>query len=159
MNHLRGSPDLAFLLLLLQHGVQNGHHPILKAAVVVVRDQQVAGSVDALQTEVATIEIKLANVELGHALDEVLLNSTARRDDDIDKVVLHEVVNDLSHTARHHVARVGEEDGTLGLLAELGVVPLIRLVGERCIIAQSPVQLEQRKRSALHEDGTNLPFC
>ena len=145
MDHLRRRPDLSLLLLLLQHVVQNGHHPVLEVAVVVVRDQQVAGSVDALQTQVATVEIKLANVELGHALDEVLLDASARRDDNVDKVVLHEVVDDLSHTARHHVARVGEEDGALGLLAELGVVPLVRLVGEGRIIAQSPIQLQHRQ--------------
>ena len=142
MDHLGGRPNLSFLLLLLQHVVQNGHHPVFEVAVVVVRHQQITGSVDTLETQVATVQIELANVELGHALDEVLLNTSASGDHHIHEVVLHEVVNDLSHSTRHHVTRIGEENGALCLLAEFRIAPLIGLVGKRGIIAQSPVQLQ-----------------
>ena len=56
-------------------------------------------------------------------------------------MVLHQIVNNLSHTTRHHIGSVGEENGTLGILAELRIAPLIRLVLQRRIIAQSPIQL------------------
>lgn len=46
----RESPYL--LLLLLQALVENRHHKVLKQAVVLVRNEEVSSSVDALQTEI-----------------------------------------------------------------------------------------------------------
>lgn len=69
------------------------------------------------------------------------------------KVVLHQIVNNLSHSTGHHVGGVGEENGALGLLAELGVAPLVGLVLERSIITQSPVQLWLTRNQLV------LPFC
>lgn len=84
LDHLGRSPDVVLLLLLLQHVVQDGHHPVLEIAVVVVRDKQVSRAVDSLHAQVAAVQIELTNVELGHALDEVLLNSSASSDNHIN---------------------------------------------------------------------------
>ena len=67
--------------------------------------------------------------------------------------MLHQVMADLSHTARHHVTRIGEENGALRLLAELRIVPLVGLVRKRSVIAQSPVKLPH---DSIHPPA---PFC
>ena len=130
-----------FFFLLLKHVVEDRHDPVFEVAVVVVGDDEVASAVQTLQTEVTTIQIEFADVELAHALDEVLLDSSARRNHNIHQMVLHQVVDDLSHTATHHVAGVRKEDRALLVLSEFRVAPLVRLIRQGSVVRKSPVKL------------------
>lgn len=65
--HLGRRPEHA-LLLLKQHGVQDGHDPVLKGTIIAVWDQHVAHSVQALSSQVLTPEVKVPCVGRGHTL-------------------------------------------------------------------------------------------
>ena len=57
--HLGGGPQRALLLLLLQHGLQDGHHPVLKLAVVAVGDQHVPDAVEARLAQLSSPQVEL----------------------------------------------------------------------------------------------------
>ena len=63
--------------LFLEHGIENGHDPVLKLAVVVVGHEQITDSVDALHSQILTSERKLTEVGRGKALDKVLLYASS----------------------------------------------------------------------------------
>ena len=144
---MKGPPKSYFLFLLLKHVIEDRHDPVFEVAVVVVGNNEVSSAVQALQTEVTAVQIELADVELAHAFDEVLLDSSARCDNHIHQMVLHQVVNDLSHTAAHHVAGVRKEDRALLVLSEFRVAPLVRLIRQGSVVRKSPVKLRGQGRS------------
>ena len=55
--------------------------------------------------------------------------------------MLSEVTDDFSLTAGDLIGSVGKEDGASGVLADLRSQPVLVLVGERLLVAQSPIQL------------------
>ena len=63
--------------LFLEHGIENGHDPVLKLAVVVVGYKQIANSVDAFHSQILTSERELTEVGRSKALDEVLLYASS----------------------------------------------------------------------------------
>ena len=56
------------LLLFKQHGVQNGHDPVLKGTVVAVGDQHVAHSVQALGPQILTLQVEVTCISGCHTL-------------------------------------------------------------------------------------------
>ncbi len=70
-------------LLLLKHLVQNRQEPPLKLLVVVVRDEKISSSVDALLSQAPPTEGKLSQVGGRPALDEVFFYSACRGYDDV----------------------------------------------------------------------------
>ena len=56
------------LLLFKQHGVQNGHDPVLKGTVVAVGDQHVAHSVQALGPQILTLQLEVTCISGCHTL-------------------------------------------------------------------------------------------
>lgn len=89
----RGPVDLVLSalagLLLLKHLVEDGHHPILKGAVVGVRHNEVADPVQALFAERSAVGAEGAHVCLAKALDEVFLYAASGGDDTRDVFVLY----------------------------------------------------------------------
>ena len=87
LDHLGRGPDHSLcvrrglhthlLLLLLQHVIKNGHHPVFKVAVIVVGNDEISCAIQTLQPKITTIQIELPNEELPHALNEVLFDASA----------------------------------------------------------------------------------
>jgi hypothetical protein len=76
--------DWSYLRFLLDEAlIQNWVKPLLKVAVVFVRDQQVADPVQAFFAQVGAFQGKISNVRRVHALDEILLDASSGRDDDV----------------------------------------------------------------------------
>ena len=66
------------LLLFKQHGVQNGHDPVLKGTVITVGNQHVTYSVQALGSEVLAPEVEAANIGGCHTLQPHCIASAMR---------------------------------------------------------------------------------
>ena len=159
----RESPYL--LLLLLQALVENRHHKVLKQAVVLVRNEEVSSSVDALQTEIYS-----SRMPTGWTIKYLFPWGWSHRcrkepctwwyplqyhlqwwrcnrprpwaeGSGTYKLVLSEVTDDFSLTAGDLIGSVGKEDGAAGVLADLRSQPVLVLVGKRLLVAQSPIQL------------------
>ena len=58
--------------LLVRHSIEYGHKPVVKVAVVLVRDDEVAYPVHAPLAQRFSIELEVPQVARRHALDEVL---------------------------------------------------------------------------------------
>ena len=59
----------------MQHPVQDGRQPVLKHAVVVVGNQEVADAVDTLAAQLTSRQGELAQVRGSQTLDEVFLDA------------------------------------------------------------------------------------
>jgi len=100
--------------LLVHDLIQNGRDPVLKQTVVVVRNEQIADSVDALVAQLGAGELEVALDSRRQTLDEVLFHAAGRRHQAVDHLVLAQVADVFAHAARHHVGGVAEEDGAVG---------------------------------------------
>ena len=72
---VHGFVRLLALLLLGQHGVEDGQHPVLEGAVVVVGHDEVADAVEALCAQAGAGGGEVAQIGGPQALDEVLLDA------------------------------------------------------------------------------------
>ena len=114
------SPDRLVVLLLLPHGLKDGHDPSLEVHIVVVGDQEVSNAVHTLETKLATIKIEVAHVVMAEALHEILLNTSSSSDDSINHVVLDEILDGLASTGAHQVGSVAKHDSSSRLRSETG---------------------------------------
>ena len=108
-------------LLLLEHGVEDGHDPVLKGAVVLVGHDEVADAVEALEAEALAVGAEGGHVGVAEALDKVLLDAAGGGDDGRDVLVLDQVAQDAAEARRDEVGGVAEED--CRLVVGLGVPP------------------------------------
>lgn len=86
-----GVRRVSSILLLVQHGVQDGHDPVFEEAVVGVGHDEVADAVHALGAQGGAVGGEGAEVGGREALDEVFLDAAGCRDDGGDVSVLSEV--------------------------------------------------------------------
>ena len=69
-------------LLLLEHLVEKWLYPILKRAIVGVRDEQVSSAIHAALSELRACPlVEVAEISRREAFNDVLLNAARRRDD------------------------------------------------------------------------------
>ncbi len=144
-------------LLLLEHGGEDGHDPVLKEAVVVIRDDEVADAVQALCAQGGARRGELAEEGGAQAFDEVFLNAAGGGDDGGDVGVLGEVAQGAAEARGDEVAGVAEEDG--GLCIGFRVAPGSLggvLVGEGEITGYWGLFWSNRKRENGGERGMNI---
>mmetsp|Transcript_63208 Transcript_63208/g.150744 ORF Transcript_63208/g.150744 Transcript_63208/m.150744 type:complete len:312 (-) Transcript_63208:353-1288(-) len=103
VDDLGRGPHNAILVLLIMHGFQDGPKPILKLAIVVVWNEEVACAINALLPQRQAIKGKLSNVELRHALYQILFDSTAGGYHDLHHLMLRQEAYRLSYTTANHV--------------------------------------------------------
>lgn len=130
---------LLALLLLGQHGVEDGQHPVLEGAVVVVGHDEVADAVQALCTQAGAGRGELAQVGRAQTLDEVLLDAAGRGDDGGDMLVLYQVAQRLAQARGDQVGRVAQEQG--GAVACFGIPPRALSVLESVWAKHAPFRL------------------
>lgn len=98
-------------------------------------------SVLAFQSELATGEMKVADVCGSEALDEIFLDATCCGHDGIDQLMLAQVTDGLAYSAGNHVGRVPQEDGALDALPIFGVLGLVVIVLLDGLLCQRPLEL------------------
>ena len=135
-------PHLPRLLLLREHGVEDGREPVLELAVVVVRHDEVPDAVHATPAQVCAVHVEVCEVRFPEALDEVLLDAPGSGHDRVDVLVLDEVENDFTQPGRNKVRSVAQEDVALGLRAHLRREILLRLVFGDRLVRQPPFALD-----------------
>ena len=108
-------------LLLLQHLVQDRHHPVLEGAVVGIGHHQVPYAVEALRPELSARRMERGHVGVPETLDEILLDTPCCRNDARHMLMLHQIAEDAPESRRDHVGRIAKEDG--GLVTSLGIAP------------------------------------
>ena len=84
-------PDDPRIVLLDKHLVEQRHEPVLEFAIVVVGYDQVPDAIHTSLTKVRSVHIEVCEICLAEAFNEVLLNSSRRRDKCRYVFVFHEV--------------------------------------------------------------------
>ena len=79
VNHRARCPHFTRSLLFLQHGIQNGIHPILEFAVIVVGHDEVSDAVHTSVSKIRPTQVKVTQVGFAEALDKVLFNAPRSR--------------------------------------------------------------------------------
>lgn len=79
VDHSARCPHLTRSLLLLQHGIQNGIHPILEFAVIVVGHNEVSDAIYTSVSKIRPTQVEVAQVGFAEALDKVLFNPPRSR--------------------------------------------------------------------------------
>ena len=74
-------------LLLLQHLVKDGNNPVLKGAIVVIRNHEISYSVETFLAQIRAVSTKRCKIGIAEALDEVLLDAACGGDDRVDVLV------------------------------------------------------------------------
>lgn len=101
--------------LLREHGVENGHDPILEGAVVAVGHDEVADAIQALFPQGSAVSAEGGEESGCEALDQVLFDAAGRGDDGRDVAVLDEVADRGAEARGDEVGGVAEEDGRFGV--------------------------------------------
>lgn len=117
-------------LLFVHHLIEDGHDPVFKLAVVVVRDEEVADAVQAPPAESCAVVVEFAvrgEERRTEALDQVFLDPTCGGDETVDVVVLDEEADHFAESGRDEVRGVAEEDGA----ARLGADGRVEFLGLR----------------------------
>lgn len=121
---VRGGGSLGGFLL-REHGVEDGHDPVLKGAVVAVGHDEVADAVQALFPQGGAVGTEGGEVCGREAFDQVFFDAAGRGDDGGDVAVLDEVADRGAEARGDEVGGVAEEDGRFGVcfrVAELAHV-------------------------------------
>ncbi|GBE61055.1 actin II [Babesia ovata] len=135
------SPVDALLLLLAVHLVQPGLNPVLERAVVVVRDEKVADTVQPALTHGGAVHVEPSDIGFAHALDQVLLHTAATGHHDVDELVLRQVDEGLAQTTGDHVGRESQPYRAFGVLADLRVLVLgAHVLLRHGVVAESELQ-------------------
>jgi hypothetical protein len=128
----------------VHHLIEEGHDPVLKLAIVVVRDEQVSDPVQPPPPQSCAVVVELApGSEEGRTetLDQVFLDAACGGDEARDVVVLDEEADHFAQAGRDEVGRVAEEDGALCLGADLWVELFGLRVGVDRFVRESPGSL------------------
>ena len=90
-DHRARCPHFTRSLLLLQHGIQNGIHPVLEFAVVVVGNDEVPDAVHTSAPKICPTQVEVSQVSFAKALNKVLFNPSRSRHEHRDVFVLYKV--------------------------------------------------------------------
>ena len=123
-----GGPDGALRSLFLEHLVQDGNHPVLELAVVVVRHDEVTYAIHAAPPQVRAVKVEIGEVRLAEALDEVLFDAASGGHERADVLMLHEVQDDLAQARGNEVRGVAQENVALYVLPHFRIAELFVLV-------------------------------
>lgn len=89
-------PDGATIFLFKQHLIQDRGEPVLKLAVVIVRNNEVANTIHALLPKSSTVQIEVSEVCLSQTLDEVFFDTASSRHNSRDHLVFGKIQDDFS---------------------------------------------------------------
>ena len=78
------------------HLCDQGSHPVLKLAIVVVRHEQISDSVDSIFTKVLTPQLKITHIGWLEAFNYVLLDAPRGRHNAIYQFMLDEEADDFA---------------------------------------------------------------
>mmetsp|Transcript_22561 Transcript_22561/g.49204 ORF Transcript_22561/g.49204 Transcript_22561/m.49204 type:complete len:334 (+) Transcript_22561:425-1426(+) len=107
------------LVLFLVHFFNQGRHPIFKLAIVLVGHQEVTNTIDTLFSQIFARKLKVAHKGGLKTFDDILLDTSRRRDNDVDHFVLDQEPQHFSLPTRNLIAGVGQKDASSDSLTNL----------------------------------------
>lgn len=119
---------------------ENRGDPVFETAVVLVRNDQVSDSVEALLAKLFALKREVSHVMRIEALHDVFLNAAARGNSAVNQLVLEDVAQHLAVSAGNHVRSEAKEDRALGVRPHRWILEVICVSFLPLAVTQSPLQ-------------------